>query len=193
MSYPLSVSSTTPGPSLRADSARVRARMLQVARDRLHDGDLELPMNAIAKAAGVGVGTVYRHFPTRQVLLESLAEESFGSLVAAARDAAADPDTGAGLARVLGAGLRILRGDPSLGEVMASTGYECAQTTSLSQELFAALMPLLDRARAEGVIRPDITADDLRRLICGIQHAAQIGPDDATERYLDIVVRGLRP
>ena len=64
---------TTSTASLRADSARVRARMLAAARERLAAGDLELPMNAIAKAAGVGVGTMYRHFPTRQALLESLA------------------------------------------------------------------------------------------------------------------------
>jgi AcrR family transcriptional regulator len=54
---------------LRADSARVRAQMLDAARERLRDGDLELPMNAIAKAAGVGVGTVYRHFPSPDDLI----------------------------------------------------------------------------------------------------------------------------
>jgi AcrR family transcriptional regulator len=186
MSYPLSV-------TLRADSARVRAQMLQVARERLRDGDLELPMNAIAKAAGVGVGTVYRHFPTRQVLLEALAEESFASLVADARASSADPDTAGALARLLGAGLRMLRDDPSLGAVLGSTGPECPETIKLGGELEAALSDLLVRARAEGVIRPDITADDLRRLICGIQHAAAVGAGDPTGRYLQIILAGLKP
>lgn len=186
MSYPLSV-------SLRADSARVRARMLQVARDRLHDGDLELPLNAIAKSAGVGVGTVYRHFPNRQVLLEALAEESFASLVADARAAAADPDTAAALSRLLGSGLRMLRDDPSLGVVLGSAGAQCPATMRLGAELESAFAGLLDRARADGVIRADITADDLRRLICGVQHAVASGPGDPTGRYLQIILNGLRP
>jgi AcrR family transcriptional regulator len=178
---------------LRADSARVRAQMLDAARERLRAGDLELPMNAIAKAAGVGVGTVYRHFPSRQVLLEALAEQSFESLVADARAAAADPDVAAGLARLLRAGLAILLTDPSLAEVLGGPRPECAEIAELSGELFASLMILLDRARAEGVIRPDVTADDLRRLMCGVQHAVRIGDDDdSAGRYLEILLRGLR-
>ena len=178
---------------MRADSARVRGLMLDAARDRLRDGDLELPMNAIAKAAGVGVGTVYRHFPNRQVLLESLAAQSFESLVADARAAAADPDVTAGLTRLLGAGLRILLTDPSLAAVLGGPRPECAQTTELSRELFDSLIALLDRAHAEGVIRPDVTADDLRRLMCGVQHAVRIGgDDDSAGRYLEILLRGLR-
>src|SRR4029079_8290554 len=109
MSYPLSVPTT----KMRADCDQVRALMPDAARERLRAGDLELPMNAIAKAAGVGVGTVYRHFPNRQVLLEALAAQSFESLVADAQAAAADPDVAAGLARLMRAGLKILLTDPS--------------------------------------------------------------------------------
>ena len=79
--------------------------MPAAARDRLRAGDTDLPMNALAKAAGVGVGTAYRHFRTRQVLLEALAAESFAALVADARAGAADPDPAAGLRRLLRAGL----------------------------------------------------------------------------------------
>jgi AcrR family transcriptional regulator len=166
--------------------------MLDAARDRLSDGDLELPMNAIAKAAGVGVGTVYRHFANRQVLLESLAAQSFEALVADAQAAAADPDVAAGLARLLRAGLRILLTDPSLAAVLSGPRPVCADTVELSGDLLASLRTLLDRARAEGVIRPDVTADDVRRLMCGVQHAVQIGNDDTADRYLEILLRGLR-
>ena len=62
-----------PTDDLRADASRNRTRVLEVARELLESGDDSLPLNKIAKLAGVGVGTVYRHFPNRQVLLESLA------------------------------------------------------------------------------------------------------------------------
>ena len=177
---------------LRADSARVREQMLAAARLRLAAGDLELPMNATAKAAGVGVGTVYRHFPTRQVLLESLATQSLASLVADAQTGASDPDPAAGLARLTRAGLRLLLDDPSLAAVLAAPDFTCADTAKLAAELFGSLEILLDRARATGTIRTDVTVDDLRRLICGTEHAVRAGSTDAADRYLDVLLRGLR-
>jgi AcrR family transcriptional regulator len=191
MSYPLSVP-TIDSQKLRADSARVREQMLAAARDRLRAGDTDLPMNAIAKAAGVGVGTAYRHFPDQQVLLEALAAQSFAALVQDARASAADPDPSAGLRRLLRAGLLLLRDDPALATVLATPGSACAETAELGAALFGALDDLLGRARAAGLIRPEVTADDLRRLVCGVQHAVRIGDDDATDRYLDILLAGLR-
>ncbi len=149
-------------------------------------------MNALAKAAGVGVGTAYRHFPTRQVLLEALAAESFAALVADARAGAADPAPAAGLHRLLRAGLTLLHDDPALAAVLSTPGHACPETAALGADLFTALDDLLDRARAAGQVRPEVTADDLRRLVCGIQHAARIGEDDGTDRYLDILLAGLR-
>ncbi|GAA3276654.1 helix-turn-helix transcriptional regulator [Dactylosporangium vinaceum] len=184
---------TDPGP-LRADSARVRAQMLTAARARIRDGDLDLPMNAIAKAAGVGVGTAYRHFPTRQALLEALAAESLAALVTDAVAGAADPDPAAAFTALLRSGLQLLRDDPTLAAVLSSTEPPClATTTALNAQLGAAVQTTLTRARAEHVIRPDVTADDIRRLICGLQHAVAAGQDDAAERYLDILLAGLRP
>lgn len=189
MSYPLGVSE-----KLRADSARVRDRMLAVARERVRAGDLELPMNAIAKEAGVGVGTVYRHFPTRRALLESLAAENFAALVADAQAGADDPDPAAGFARLLRGGLRLLLDDPTLATVLSEPGAECVETAELGAALNRAVGPLLDRARAAGAIRPDVTTDDLRRLLCGVQHAIRSGDNDGdtTGRYLDILLAGLR-
>lgn len=187
MSYPLSV-------TLRADSARVRGQMLAAARERVRGGDLDLPMNAIAKDAGVGVGTAYRHFPNRQALLEALAAESLGTLVADAEAGAADPDPAAGFAALLRNGLRLLRDDPALAAVLSSAQPAClAATTDLTTQLGGAVQTILARARAGGAIRPDVTADDVRRLICGLQHAVAAGADSGAEdRYLDILLAGLR-
>ena len=64
---------------------------------------------------------------------------------------------------------------------------------NLSRELAGAIAGLLDRAHAEGAIRPDVTADDMRRLLCGVQHAVRIGAAEDADRYLDILMMGLRP
>ncbi|MDG4794516.1 TetR/AcrR family transcriptional regulator [Micromonospora sp. WMMD1082] len=175
---------------LRADSARVRARMLRAARERVAAGDLDLPMNAVAKAAGVGVGTVYRHFPTRQALLEALAGEGFALLVEEAERAAVEPDVAAGLARLIRSGLDQQRNDPALAATLASADTVCVETRELGRALSDAVDRLLERARAAGAIRPEITADDVRALFCGLQQAVRIG--GGTDLYVDILLRGLR-
>ncbi|MFI9638814.1 TetR/AcrR family transcriptional regulator [Micromonospora sp. NPDC051925] len=181
--------------TLRADSARVRARMLDAARTRVAAGDLELPLNAIARDAGVGVGTVYRHFSGRQALLETLATESYRELVDAAATAADDPDIAAGLRTLLRAALRCQLADPALAAVLSVPDFQCAETLALGRELNTLSMRVLDRARTAGVVRADLVADDIRRLTCGLQHAIRSGADDGTEvdRYLEILLRGLRP
>ncbi|TQS40146.1 helix-turn-helix transcriptional regulator [Cryptosporangium phraense] len=170
--------------------------MLDAARARIASGDLELPMNAIAKDAGVGVGTMYRHFATRRVLLETLAADSYAALIAEARAAAENPDVAAGLAGLLRAALRCQLDDAALAEVLASSSYECAETLELGRELGEVSLQVLTRARAAGVIRDDVTADDMRRLTCGIRRAVDSGDDSdgtAADRYLDVVLKGLRP
>ena len=179
---------------LRADSARVRARMLAEARRLLDSGDTDLPMNVLAKAAGVGVGTVYRHFPSNQALLEALAEPGYAALVAMARAAADDPDPAAGMTDLLRAALHAQLTDASLAAVLSTPGATCRSTRDLGQELGEAARRVLDRARAAGVVRPDVTPDDVRRLTCGIRHAVRSGGNlDDVDRYLEILVDGLRP
>ncbi|WP_203839978.1 TetR/AcrR family transcriptional regulator [Winogradskya humida] len=180
--------------SLRADSARVRTRMLTAARDRIAAGDLELPMNAIAKEAGVGVGTMYRHFATREALLESLAEESYRALVDEAKKAAENPDVAEGLTNLLRAGLRSQLTDAALAKVLAAPTFECTETLVLSKELGRVSLQVIERARQAGVLRPDVTPDDVRRLTCGVQYAVRSGgdQDEAADRYLDIMLKGLK-
>lgn len=191
MSYPFAMSTGT-GGRLRADSARVREQMLTVAGARLRDGDRDLPLNAIAKAAGVGVGTAYRHFPSRQVLIEALAAQSFTRLAADARASAAADDPVAGFERLMSTGLRLLREEPALAEVLAARDDLTADAVAPAADFFDALDHLLHRARQAGAVRSDITADDLRSLMCGVQHAVAINDADAADRYLGVLLRGLR-
>ncbi len=183
-----------PSDDLRVDAARNRARVLEVARELLETGDDTLPMNTIAKRAGVGVGTVYRHFPNRQVLLESLALESFEKLLAEAQ-AAADEDSAIGLKRLLHAALTYQLEDAGLAAVLRSPKNACVETLELKKATLVALNRLLENARQAGVIRPDIDADDLRRLLCGFEVAVRLGEADPAEveRYVGILLGGLQP
>ncbi|MEV0534912.1 helix-turn-helix domain-containing protein [Kitasatospora sp. NPDC050463] len=183
------------GPVLRADAARNRARVLQVAREQLAVGDDSLQLNAIAKLAGLGVGTVYRHFPNRHALVEALSADRFRELVGEAQAAAAEEDALAGLHRLLRFALDRALDDPGFASVLESASDAEAQTSQMKAELDRAVAELLDRARLAGAIRVGIRADDVRRLLCGVEHAVRSGDSDPARRglYLDVLLEGLRP
>jgi len=180
---------------LRADAARNREKILRIAREQLNNGDTSLAMNVIARQAGVGVGTVYRHFPTRQVLLETLAMHSFEQLLGHARAAAAEADPRTGLRNLLTAALVCLLDDAGLVAVLRSPQCACTETSQLQVELLGALGRLLEGAREVGAIRPDVRADDLRRYLLGLEQAVRLGSreQDQIRRDLEILLLGLQP
>jgi AcrR family transcriptional regulator len=179
---------------LRADAARNRARVLEVAREQIDAGDLSLPMNTIARQAGVGVGTVYRHFPTRQALLEEVASDGFEELLAEARQAAVDVDPAKGLERLLRRAGQLLSDDPAFAAVLATPTCVCEATMQRGAELGSSIATVLERARRSGLVRRDVTPDDLRRLVSGLEHALHAGPRDETKLdvYLEVLLAGLR-
>jgi len=180
--------------TLRADAARNRATLLRVARAQLAAGDTSLRMHAIARDAGVGIGTAYRHFRTREDLLDALTLERLEQLVAQAQDAADSIDVGPALHRVLCAAIDAGH-DPTFAEVLSASHGAGQRTTALLLALRRALDTLLDRARGSGHIRSEVSADDIRRLVCGVQYALHSGDHAAelTGLYSEILLAGLRP
>lgn len=178
----------------RVDAVRNRAKLLAAARRRLADGDTTLGLNTVARCAGVGVGTAYRHFPDRRSLIEGLAADALAALVEDARRAAAETDPADGLERLLRAALTAMTADHVLAEVLKAPAPVCAETLGLSEQLGAAIGQLLGRARDAGAIREDLDPDDLRRLLAGVHTAALAGADTpaAQDRYLGVLLAGLR-
>ena len=178
---------------LRRDAARNRELLLEAARRRLDTGDVDLRMNALAADAGVGVGTAYRHFPDRQTLLAALAGPGLTALADHLRDAADadDPLTGIGLAmrHVMLAQLD----DRAVAETLRGGPGADAQAAEALAGMTADVQRLLDRAHADGVVAA-LRPDDLRRLLCGLDHAARLGTDPARDAatYVDLVLTGLR-
>lgn len=180
--------------SPRADAVRSRARILEVARG--HDARA-LRLNDIAREAGVGIGTVYRHFPTVRSLIEALSIDSLVRLRDAADAASEEPDPHRALRGFLGDALDLQLADAGLEAVLTDIARtdpvvhsECA---AARLNVFAGYSAVLVRAQGAGVARADISPAQLHRLLCGIEHAVRLGAPADRAVLLDILLAGIRP
>jgi AcrR family transcriptional regulator len=176
--------------SLRSDAARNRAQILDAARD-LTARQEPLAMNALARRAGVGVGTVYRHFASVLELEETLVGERFDEL----SDLLDDAGPGQ-LDQVLTAHLALLVQDPLFERVIGRAEPALERTTEQRNALIGRLAELMTRDRSRGPVRTDIDAAGVLVLMCGLAHAMHEagiahGSDEA-DVLLRVVLDGLR-
>jgi AcrR family transcriptional regulator len=177
-------------PRLRADAAGNRARIIQAARAAVAGGG-EVKLNAIARQAGVGQGTLYRHFPTREDLLAEVYREDVGELVAAAPVLLAEHDPVTALARWF---------DRVAEYARVKRGVFAAVEVALGQDLAAhslgplgeALTTLLDAGKAEGSIRPDVDARDIILLVGYLTRLEEAEWEARAGHLLQIILDGLR-
>ena len=175
--------------SLRADAAGNRARIIQAARALIANAD-EVKLNAIARQAGVGQGTLYRHFPTREDLLAEVYREDVGNLVAAAPALLAEHEPLTALA---------LWFDLVADYARVKRGVFAAVELAVSQDLAAhslgpigeAVTLLLDAGKADGTIRPDVDARDVILLIGYLTRLEPAEWDTRARHLLQVVLAGL--
>lgn len=172
---------------VRRDAVRNRDRILAAARAARDAGE-PLQLNAVARRAEVGVGTVYRHFPTPEALAEGLVEHRFADLTALARAEADGIDELAALRRFLDVALRDFAADPAFAAASVTAAPARQETRLLRDELVAAFAVLVRRAAAR--LRPGLDAGDLMVLLCGLGYAVRLRPDRATA-YLDALLAGV--
>jgi AcrR family transcriptional regulator len=179
---------------LRADARRNREKVLAAARLVFSEQGRDAQMDDVARAAGVGVGTVYRHFPTKEALIEALVVDSFQAIAAQAQAALEVEDPWEAFAGVLWRGAEILAADRALSEVFASVAGVMSQAMPAVSGLTEAIGVLTARAQRAGVLRPDMLPDDIPMLMCGIGSATKKEHccDAAWRRHLAIVLDGLR-
>jgi len=179
----------------RKDAVLNREQILRVARQLVDEG-APLQLNDVARRAGVGVATTYRHFPTSQALLEAVATPCLQALADYGERALASLDPGPAFADFLGHVIEAQVTDPSLSPVNAATVDQVPYTTELKTRLRTVGAQLLVRARDAGAIRADLTDQDLLPLMCGVAYAASVHAGaahlDAARRYLDMLLTGLR-
>lgn len=182
-------------PSRRADARRNRTRILEAARELFAEHGFDAQVEQIANRAGVGVGTVYRHFPNKSEMLEALIEERFKALAVAAREGIANPDPWAGFEGFMRYSAAVMAGDRALSEAM----FERPETMRAGAQgvgMPVLLEELVSRAQAGGELRPEVRWEDVPGLICGLGRAlidGKVGPLEMTwERYLAIIIDGMR-
>jgi AcrR family transcriptional regulator len=185
---------SVPARPLRKDAARNRARVLETAYETFAAEGLSVPIDEIARRAGVGAGTVYRHFPTKEDLFAAVAESRIRHIIDQGRALLDAP----GPAEALFVFLRAMvldwgATDQGLVEALAGLGIDVDSAAPDADAAFRALLgELLVAAQQAGAVRPDVDVAEIKALMVGCQ--AMQGYDKArAARVTDVVIDGLRP
>ncbi|GAA1610065.1 TetR family transcriptional regulator [Nonomuraea maheshkhaliensis] len=179
----------------RADAARNRDQLLAVATRAFMSAEAEPSMRAIAREAGVGIATLYRHFPTRESLVDAVYRDQVVRLTTGARELLDRLPPAEAMRRwmdLFGDWIATKNGMLDTLLAMIETGEIAhAQTRD---ELLAAITTILDAGRAAGDLRSDVTAEDIAASLIGIFTVAPRGEREAKAgRLLDLLMDGLRP
>lgn len=178
--------------SPRADAVRNRARVLEAGAAAFAEHGAEVPMDDVAARAGVGVGTVYRHFATKQDLLDALLLERVGEALESARDASGADDPWEGFASVMRGAAEMQAADRGFAGLLAAGAGQSEAVQAAKAELHEAIAAVMRRAQDAGELRADVSVADVPSLMCSL--AGVVGTADRAgwERYLAILLDGLR-
>jgi AcrR family transcriptional regulator len=181
--------------SLRADARRNRDRVLEAARIAFGAEGSNASLDEIARRAGVGPGTVYRHFATKEALFEAVVFKRMGELVEEARVSADDPDPGHAFSSFVERLAREGALKRDLVEALASDGIHLRLGEApIFRALTHVLAELLDRAQRAGAVRNDVSVEDVMALLTGAAYSIchSRADDERTRRLLAIMYDGLR-
>lgn len=189
--------SERPARPPRADAVRNRAKVLDAARTAFAAEGLAVPLDVIARRAGVGAGTVYRHFPTKEALFEAVIADQLTALAADAEArVAGDGDPGEQFFEFFAALLDDGTRKADLADALTSAGVGLQRETLASAaRLQAALATLLERAQHAGAVRRDVDTMDLHALAAGALAAERkraSGPGGEPGKLVRILSEGLR-
>jgi AcrR family transcriptional regulator len=184
-----------PIPALRADARRNREAIKQAARDGFAEHGFDCQMEDIARAAGVGVGTVYRHFPNKEALLDALVADRYERLAEETAKALEKDDPWEAFCELMRWSAEYQADDRGLSEVLGSRPLvgEAAAAKSGLVELSGKLMRKAQRA---GQMRKDLLVEDIPTMICGL--SAVTGSAEGSmpamnwERFLEVMLDGMR-
>jgi AcrR family transcriptional regulator len=178
---------------LRVDAARNRARLLQVAYETFAAEGLSVPIDEIARRAGLGAGTVYRHFPTKESLYRAVVADRVQRIVETARALLAADDPGQALQTFLTMMVEQGATDQGMVDALAGMGFDIAQAAPDAERSFMdALGELLARAQQAGTVRADIDVQDVKTLLVGCQAMQRYSGDrQQTRRMVQIMTNGL--
>jgi AcrR family transcriptional regulator len=179
----------------RADARRNEEKLIAAAREAFAENGVDTSLEDIARRAGVGIGTLYRHFSTREALVEAIVRGRIGELVSVAESASAEPDGWSAFVRFLERTLELQAGDRLLEDVLVRYAHGAGKQTAAHDELRGLFEQVLERARLQGTLRDDFVLSDLALLLWSFRpliHAtAEVAPE-AWRRHLHWLLDGLR-
>jgi AcrR family transcriptional regulator len=178
---------------LRADAVRNRTRVLEVAYETFAAEGLSVPIDEIARRAGVGAGTVYRHFPTKEDLFRAVVEDRIRGIVDEGRTLLVSAEPAEALFKFLRSMvLKWGATDRGLSEALAGVAIDVETVMPEAEaDFFSMLDDLLRAAQKAGAVRRDVDVRDVKAILVGLQ-AIQKYNDEAAQRLTDVVLDGLR-
>jgi AcrR family transcriptional regulator len=178
----------------RTDAIRNRERVLEAAKAVFSAGGPEASLEAVARTAGVGIGTLYRHFPTREALFEAVYRREVQQLADLAEELKQEAQPLDALRRWMRSNVEFVATKKGMSAALALAAYKNWELYSFSfDRLTRAVGGLLDRAIAAGEIRDDISAEDLIRALVGMCYMHdQPGWQTSVLRLVDVFIDGLR-
>jgi AcrR family transcriptional regulator len=183
-----------PARALRGDAARNRERLLAVATDAFAGSSSQVSLEAVAREAGVGIGTLYRHFPTREALVEAVYLSQLDRLVASGTEllAAAPPDRA--LRAWMDRFVDWVEGKQGMKETLrAMFAGGSLDRSEMQARMIATIDAFLAAGAEAGVLRADRDGSDVLRSMIGLVSVGAAAPDrSALDRTLDLLVDGLR-
>ena len=178
----------------RADALRNRERVLRAAKAVFSAGGPEASLEAVARRAGVGIGTLYRHFPTREALFEAVYRREVEQLAELAEQLKAEETPVEALRRWMHSNVEFVATKKGMSAALALAAHRPTELFAYSfDRLTRAVGDLLDRAVAAGEVRGDVSAEDLLRTLVGICYMHdKPGWQASVLRLVDVFVDGLR-
>jgi AcrR family transcriptional regulator len=179
---------------LRADARRNRAKVLEAAEEVFAAEGLAVPIDDVARRAGVGVGTVYRHFPTKEALFEAIVVARLEALVERAEELSTAEDPGAAMFTFISELVDLAVKKKDLTDELARAGVQSEQLVAgFKERLEHGFEVLLQRAQAAGAVRPDINRTDVTALVMGTCMAVnQHGCSESRQRLVGVLCDGFR-
>jgi AcrR family transcriptional regulator len=184
----------TTAPTLRRDARENRNRILAAARAAFAAEGVDVPVEAIADRAGVGMGTLYRRFPTKHDLVQAVIEESLDAFVVAAEEGLAEDDPWTGFTGFVERVLELHVENRALREVLAGTEHGHARD-AVRRRVRPLGRRLIERAHADGSLRPDFAPEDMPLVFMTAGRVLEAGrgvAPDLWRRYLGLLLDGLR-
>jgi AcrR family transcriptional regulator len=181
--------------TLRSDARRNREQLVASARELFASAGVDVSVEEITRHAGLGMGTLYRHFPTKEELIDAVLEDAFAELVHLAEQAADAQDAWTGFSTFLEQALALHATNRGLKDVLATREHGLRRAQAMRARLQPLLGRLIERAQVQGTLRSDFTVEDLPLVFWTagrvIETTGSVAPDH-WRRYLGLLLDGLR-